>query len=108
MLAAVLVAPSRSFIMKLSQPLMAPTPAAPINQGPAMPRGRQPDHDVQRARYGPLGAASDGFGGVSIYDFAAADIRARLQGNEHDASAFNAPPGDWAAGERGIASLPGP
>lgn len=55
-------------------------------------------------------AASDGFKGVEFlfpYDFAAADIRARLQDNGLTQALFNAPPGDWAAGERGIASLPG-
>ncbi len=55
-------------------------------------------------------AASDGFRGVEFlfpYDFAAADIRARLQDNGLTQALFNAPPGDWAAGERGIASLPG-
>ncbi|WP_438858004.1 2-oxo-tetronate isomerase [Achromobacter spanius] len=55
-------------------------------------------------------AASDGFQGVEFlfpYDFAAADIRARLQDNGLTQALFNAPPGDWAAGERGIASLPG-
>lgn len=55
-------------------------------------------------------AASDGFQGVEFlfpYDIAAADIRARLQDNGLTQALFNAPPGDWAAGERGIASLPG-
>lgn len=55
-------------------------------------------------------AASDGFQGVEFlfpYDLAAADIRARLQDNGLTQALFNAPPGDWAAGERGIASLPG-
>ncbi|WP_417224638.1 2-oxo-tetronate isomerase, partial [Achromobacter spanius] len=55
-------------------------------------------------------AASDGFQGVEFlfpYDFAAADIRARLQDNGLTQALFNAPPGDWEAGERGIASLPG-
>jgi hydroxypyruvate isomerase len=44
-------------------------------------------------------AASDGFQGVEFlfpYDFAAADIRARLQDNGLTQALFNAPPGDWA------------
>lgn len=55
-------------------------------------------------------AASDGFQGVEFlfpYEFAAADLKARLQDNGLTQALFNAPPGDWAAGERGIASLPG-
>lgn len=55
-------------------------------------------------------AASDGFTGVEFlfpYDYAAADIAARLRDNGLTQALFNAPPGDWAAGERGIASLPG-
>jgi hydroxypyruvate isomerase len=55
-------------------------------------------------------AAQDGFKGVEFlfpYDFPAAEIASRL--NQHDLTQalFNAPPGDWGAGERGIASLPG-
>lgn len=55
-------------------------------------------------------AARDGFDAVEFlfpYDFPAADLKARL--NEHGLTQalFNAPPGDWSAGERGIASLPG-
>ena len=55
-------------------------------------------------------AASDGFQGVEFlfpYEFAAADLKARLQDNGLAQALFNAPPGDWAGGERGIASLPG-
>ncbi|MDX3985135.1 MAG: hydroxypyruvate isomerase family protein [Achromobacter sp.] len=55
-------------------------------------------------------AASDGFQGVEFlfpYDYAAADIQARLRDYGLTQALFNAPPGDWAAGERGIASLPG-
>jgi len=55
-------------------------------------------------------AASDGFQGVEFlfpYEFAAADLKARLQDNGLTQALFNAPPGDWAGGERGIASLPG-
>jgi hydroxypyruvate isomerase len=55
-------------------------------------------------------AAKDGFKAVEFlfpYDFAAADIKARLDANGLTQALFNAPPGDWAAGERGIASLPG-
>jgi len=54
-------------------------------------------------------AAKDGFAGVEYlfpYDFDAAEIRARLDAHGLTQALFNAPPGDWAAGERGIASLP--
>jgi len=55
-------------------------------------------------------AASDGFSGVEYlfpYDFPAIEIRVRLDAHGLTQALFNAPPGDWAAGERGIASLPG-
>ena len=41
------------------------------------------------------------------YDFPAAVLRQQLADNGLQQALFNAPPGDWAAGERGIASLPG-
>jgi 2-dehydrotetronate isomerase len=55
-------------------------------------------------------AAKDGFKGVEYlfpYDFAATDIKARLDAHGLTQALFNAPPGDWAAGERGMASLLG-
>jgi hydroxypyruvate isomerase len=55
-------------------------------------------------------AAKAGFKGVEFlfpYDFPAAEIRKRLDDNGLTQVLFNAPPGDWAAGERGTASLPG-
>lgn len=55
-------------------------------------------------------AARDGFEAVEYlfpYDFAAKDIGARLRDHGLQQVLFNAPPGDWAAGERGIACLPG-
>jgi 2-dehydrotetronate isomerase len=55
-------------------------------------------------------AAADGFGAVEYlfpYEFAAADLAARLKDNGLQQVLFNAPPGDWAAGERGLACLPG-
>ncbi|RFU49453.1 2-oxo-tetronate isomerase [Paraburkholderia sp. DHOC27] len=55
-------------------------------------------------------AARDGFKAVEYlfpYDFPASEIRARLDAHDLTQALFNAPPGDWAAGERGIASLPG-
>jgi 2-dehydrotetronate isomerase len=55
-------------------------------------------------------AAQDGFEAVEYlfpYDYPAAEIKARLDGAALVQALFNAPPGDWAAGERGIASLPG-
>jgi hydroxypyruvate isomerase len=55
-------------------------------------------------------AAEDGFTGVEFlfpYEFAAAELKSRLDDSGLEQALFNAPPGDWAAGERGIASLPG-
>ena len=55
-------------------------------------------------------AAKAGFKGVEYlfpYDHPAGDIRSRLDGNGLQQVLFNMPPGDWAAGERGTASLPG-
>lgn len=55
-------------------------------------------------------AARDGFSGVEFlfpYEFAAAELKSRLEAHGLTQALFNAPPGDWAAGERGIASLPG-
>ncbi|WP_244829086.1 2-oxo-tetronate isomerase [Caballeronia sp. TF1N1] len=66
-----------------------------------------PEHEFLD-RFGA--AAKDGFKAVEFlfpYDFSASDIKTRLQDNNLTQALFNAPPGDWAAGERGIASLPG-
>jgi len=55
-------------------------------------------------------AAQDGFAAVEFlfpYNHAAADIRMRLDDAGLSLALFNAPPGDFAAGERGIAALPG-
>lgn len=55
-------------------------------------------------------AARDGFRAVEYlfpYDFPAAELKARLEANGLRQVLFNAPPGNWAGGERGIASLPG-
>ena len=55
-------------------------------------------------------AAADGFKGVEFlfpYAYLAGDIRARLEQHGLTQALFNCPPGDWAAGERGIACLPG-
>ncbi|MGH8780202.1 2-oxo-tetronate isomerase [Paraburkholderia sp.] len=55
-------------------------------------------------------AAADGFKAVEFlfpYDFPAADLKARLDAHGLAQALFNAPPGGWANGERGIASLPG-
>jgi hydroxypyruvate isomerase len=55
-------------------------------------------------------AAKAGFRGVEYlfpYEFAAADIAARLKEHGLTQALFNLPPGNWAAGERGIAALPG-
>jgi hydroxypyruvate isomerase len=55
-------------------------------------------------------AASDGFKAVEYlfpYAFEANDIAAQLQQHGLQQVLFNAPPGDWDAGERGLACLPG-
>ena len=55
-------------------------------------------------------AAADGFQGVEYlfpYAFAAKDIAQRLADHGLQQVLFNAPPGDWDAGERGLACLPG-
>jgi hydroxypyruvate isomerase len=55
-------------------------------------------------------AAADGFEGVEYlfpYDYPAEEIAAQLQAHGLEQALFNLPPGDWSAGERGIACLPG-
>jgi len=55
-------------------------------------------------------AARDGFEGVEYlfpYAHEAGDIAARLRAHGLQQVLFNAPPGDWEAGERGLACLPG-
>jgi hydroxypyruvate isomerase len=55
-------------------------------------------------------AAKDGFEAVEYlfpYEFGASEIKARLDAHGLVQALFNAPPGDWASGERGIAALPG-
>ena len=55
-------------------------------------------------------AARDGFEGVEYlfpYVHEAAELAARLKAQGLQQVLFNAPPGDWAAGERGLACLPG-
>ncbi|NNM57221.1 2-oxo-tetronate isomerase [Acidocella sp.] len=58
-----------------------------------------------------FGAAADaGFQAVEYlfpYDHPPEAIAARLQRHRLTQALFNMPPGDWAAGERGIAALPG-
>ena len=55
-------------------------------------------------------AAADGFTAVEYlfpYDFSAAELARQLADHGLQQVLFNAPPGDWNAGERGLASLPG-
>lgn len=55
-------------------------------------------------------AAADGFRGVEClfpYEHPALEVRARLDAAGLTQVLFNAPPGDWSAGERGLAALPG-
>ena len=55
-------------------------------------------------------AARDGFKAVEYlfpYALEAAEIASRLRDNELQQVLFNAPPGEWESGERGIACLPG-
>lgn len=55
-------------------------------------------------------AAADGFEAVEYlfpYEWEADGIRSRLDDLGLTQTLFNAPPGDWSAGERGLAALPG-
>lgn len=55
-------------------------------------------------------AASDGFRAIEClfpYDVPAAELRARVDAHGLEVALINAPPGDWAGGERGLASLAG-
>src|SRR5205823_5392641 len=55
-------------------------------------------------------AARDGFKALEItfpYEHPAAELKSRLEANGLTQALFNAPPGDWAKGERGLASRPG-
>ncbi|MBV9861216.1 MAG: hydroxypyruvate isomerase family protein [Alphaproteobacteria bacterium] len=55
-------------------------------------------------------AARTGFKGVEFlfpYDHPPEAIAERLQRNKLTLALFNMPPGDWGAGERGMAALPG-
>jgi hydroxypyruvate isomerase len=55
-------------------------------------------------------ARRDGFAGVEYlfpYEYPAEEIATRLKEHRLQQVLFNAPPGDWAAGERGTSSLPG-
>jgi hydroxypyruvate isomerase len=55
-------------------------------------------------------AAEAGFNAVEFlfpYDFAPGDIRQRLQDHQLTQALFNMPPGNWEAGERGLAAVPG-
>jgi len=55
-------------------------------------------------------AAQDGFNAVEYlfpYAFSAHELQQRLQDHGLQQVLFNAPPGDWDAGERGLACLPG-
>jgi 2-dehydrotetronate isomerase len=55
-------------------------------------------------------AARDGFKGVEFlfpYAYEARQLAARLKANGLQQVLFNAPPGDWEKGERGLACIPG-
>jgi hydroxypyruvate isomerase len=55
-------------------------------------------------------AARDGFKAIEFlfpYEFRAGELKARLDAHALTQALFNAPPGDWGRGERGLASLPG-
>lgn len=55
-------------------------------------------------------AARAGFRGVEYlfpYDYSPDEIATRLKAFDLKQVLFNLPPGDWKAGERGIAALPG-
>lgn len=66
-----------------------------------------PEHDFPD-RF--AAAAADGFEAVEYlfpYAYPAEELRRRLDDHGLRQVLFNAPPGDWDAGERGIAALPG-
>ncbi|MGY2169457.1 2-oxo-tetronate isomerase [Pseudomonas gingeri] len=66
-----------------------------------------PEHDFLE-RFSA--AAADGFEAVEYlfpYDHSPQVLKQRLDDNGLVQVLFNTPPGDWAAGERGTASLPG-
>ncbi|MGE0666494.1 MAG: 2-oxo-tetronate isomerase [Sphingomonadales bacterium] len=55
-------------------------------------------------------AAKAGFSGVEFlfpYEHDPAELKARLRSNGLEQALFNMPPGDWAAGDRGLAAVPG-
>jgi hydroxypyruvate isomerase len=55
-------------------------------------------------------AARDGFEAVEFlfpYEYDARELAARLRCNGLQQVLFNAPPGDWAAGDKGLACVPG-
>jgi hydroxypyruvate isomerase len=55
-------------------------------------------------------AAKAGFAAVEFlfpYEYPAAELKRRLDANGLTPALFNMPPGDWASGDRGLASLPG-
>jgi len=55
-------------------------------------------------------ARKAGFDAVEFlfpYEYPIAELRTRLDANGLTQVLFNAPPGDWGRGERGLASLPG-
>jgi hydroxypyruvate isomerase len=55
-------------------------------------------------------AAHAGFRAVEFafpYDYQAREIAMRVEAQKLDVVLFNAPPGNWVAGDRGLASLPG-
>lgn len=55
-------------------------------------------------------AAADGFDAVEYlfpYEYRPEVLKQRLDDNGLVQALFNAPPGDWAAGERGLVTLPG-
>lgn len=55
-------------------------------------------------------AAADGFRAVEFlfpYEHAPGEISTRLRAHGLTQALFNLPPGDWQAGERGMAALPG-
>lgn len=61
-----------------------------------------------RARF--AAARMAGFRGVEMlfpYELEAGELRAELEANDLELVLFNTPAGDWEAGDRGLAALPG-
>ena len=65
------------------------------------------EHDFLDRFEAAANAAFDAVEFLLPYDYPAAEIKSRLHSHGLQQALFNLPSGDWAAGERGFAALPG-